>query len=169
MSVQAILKEHIEFLSSNQVWPVLGSRSALRIGNHFNHSLYETSIGDIELLEVEIRNDCIGVVDSSKLVPVFNTTHNVHQMCMHDYWLTLQEIDDLCGFVNYETFSSLYTSRDFNTPDFIAGLLTSCYLTPALSNDMHASVFNSVITRLAKSYKRFGDIFVLAMSYQDGL
>jgi hypothetical protein len=154
------LRDHVEFLNAHQVWPVLGAQTPICKGDHFNNSLYETDTGNIELVSMEIRNNEVGML-TGQHSNVFNPVHNIIGMCNHDYFVELYLLDNLCAFCNRETFSASMHAHDFTVTGFLAGLFASTYLTPALHGDENSYVFKPLLEKLAKSYHRFGDIFVL--------
>lgn len=160
-----MLVDQLAFLNANQVWPVLGTQSKLCIGNNFNHALFETELGDIELLEVEVFDNVVGVIDRTTRVPTVRKNHNLHSICEHDYYLKLSDLDHLCININYELFSVLHCSTAFNIDKFMLDVFTRAHLTPCMQEEP----YKLYLDRLAKSYKMFGDVFIIKKTYEEYL
>lgn len=158
-----MLLDQVMFLNKNQVWPVLGAQSKLCIGKHFNHALYETSLGDIEMLEVEINDGVIAIVDRSSKVTSLRKNHNIHAICDHDYYLKLSDLDHLCVGVGYELFSTLQCSSEFSIDRFMLDVFTRAQLTPGMCDEP----YKYYLDKLAKTYKMFGDVFIIKQSYAE--
>jgi len=162
------LVQSLTFLRKHQILPVYSDYGPTASTNQ-NCSLFyvhETTDQYVELIDVRVIDDAVCSLHwKSALFGSYEPNPNVLKWACFGYYVTLNEVDNLCKFINTSELSCYLTSSkkpraDFTPKEFMLDLMINSHQTWMLNNPEYSHMLRT-LGRMVNTYKRFGEIFVI--------